>query len=74
VLQNRTDYVLATSAQRIAAQAKKSGYNVIRYPSERGHGANLAVLCDFENVLTPQKIITIPNKQPPRLTISPWNQ
>lgn len=52
--------------QRIAEKAKFSGFNIIRYSAERGKGANLAVIDDFEKILKPEKIIEVPNKQPRR--------
>lgn len=44
----------------IGLQARRAGFNVIRYSSERGLGANLAILDDFESLLTPQMIVPTP--------------
>ncbi len=46
-------------SQAIASKAQEAGYNVIRYQSERGMGANLAILNDFENLLSPQMIVPV---------------
>ena len=42
------DYMVARA---LAAKAQASGFNVIRYPSERGMGANLAIFNDFDKLL-----------------------
>ncbi|MCX7122035.1 MAG: RES family NAD+ phosphorylase, partial [Gammaproteobacteria bacterium] len=47
-------------AQTIAKTAKKFGFNVIRYSSERGVGENLAVFNNFEKLLSPQMIVPVP--------------
>ena len=47
-------------ARGIAKQAKLEGCNVIRFNSERGVGANLAVLDDFNKILSHQMIVPAP--------------
>ncbi len=47
---------ISSATKNIASQAREAGFNVIRYPSERGLGANLAILKDFERLLRPQMI------------------
>ncbi|HEV2614884.1 MAG TPA: RES family NAD+ phosphorylase [Gammaproteobacteria bacterium] len=44
-------------AQSIAKLAQHSGFNVIRYSSERGQGANLAVFDNFNKLLIPEEEI-----------------
>lgn len=46
-----------TKTQAIGTKALKAGYNVIRFSSERGMGANLAVLSDFGKILVPQMVV-----------------
>lgn len=48
--------------REIGTRAKDSGFNAIRYPSERGEGYNLAILYDFERLLQPEMIVPIPNE------------
>lgn len=47
-------------SRRIAEEGKLKGYNVIRFNSERGVGANLAVLDDFNKILSHQMIVPAP--------------
>jgi hypothetical protein len=47
-------------AQAIAERAKQSGFDVIRYSSERGLGTNIAIFNNFERLLTPQMIVPVP--------------
>lgn len=47
---------ISSTTQSIGAKAKSQGYNAIRFKSERGPGNNLAVLDDFNEVLTPQMV------------------
>jgi hypothetical protein len=60
------------SSQEIAVKAREAGYNAIRFMSERGRGrsagANIAILKDFNEILKPQKIIKVPEKQPARFS------
>ena len=44
----------------VGFRAERAGFNVIRFPSERGLGANLAVIDDFNVVLKPQMIVPSP--------------
>ncbi len=47
------------ASQAISEKATRSGFNVIRFPSARGFGANLAVFDDFDMLLSPQMIVPI---------------
>lgn len=47
---------ITPSSQAIATLALSLGYNAIRFLSERGSGANLAVIDDHNDVLHPQMI------------------
>lgn len=48
--------------QQIAINAQEEGYNVIRFPSERGQGNNLVIFKDFDTILSPQMISPVPKK------------
>ena len=52
-------------AQPLAQRAQQSGFNVIRYPSARALGANIAVLNNFDRILTPQMIVPVPKELTP---------
>jgi hypothetical protein len=41
----------------VGFRAQKAGFDVIRFPSERGPGANLVVLDNFDTLLRPQMIV-----------------
>lgn len=51
---------ISSSTQAIGPKASGAGYNAIRFPSERGAGANWAVLGDWDSVLSPQMITPVP--------------
>ncbi len=46
--------------QAIAKKAQESGYNVIKFPSQRATGDNLAIFDNFDEILTPQMITPVP--------------
>jgi len=48
--------------QDIARQAQIAGFNAIRFSSERGIGANLAVLNNFDRLLQPQMVVPVPQE------------
>ena len=45
-----------SASQALAERAGAAGYNVIKFRSVRGAGANYAVLSDFEQLLVPQGV------------------
>jgi hypothetical protein len=49
-----------TISQGIAARARRAGYNVIKFKSLRGPGANYAVLDDFTTLLQAQGVFPAP--------------
>jgi len=51
---------ITPETQAIGASAKNAGYNVIKFQSLRGLGANYAVINDFDSVLTPKMIVPTP--------------
>ncbi|GAB4393533.1 MAG: hypothetical protein Tsb005_12240 [Gammaproteobacteria bacterium] len=51
---------ITTFTKSVGFRAQRAGFNVIRFPSERGPGANLAVINDFDAVLKPQMIVPSP--------------
>ena len=51
---------ISSATNKIGLRARESGFNVIRYPSERGQGSNLAIFNDFENLLQPQMVVPTP--------------
>jgi len=46
--------------REIGVRARDAGFNAIRYPSERGDGANIVIFKDFERLLRPQMIVPSP--------------
>ena len=44
----------------MGSKARGAGFDVIRFPSERGAGANLAILSNFDDLLSPQMITPLP--------------
>ncbi|MBK9121340.1 MAG: RES domain-containing protein [Phycisphaerales bacterium] len=40
----------------IGKRAREAGFNVIRFPSVRGEGANLAIFANFDDILVPQMV------------------
>jgi len=49
--------LITAFSKSVGFRAQRAGFDVIRYPSERGLGANLAVLNNFETLLKPQIIV-----------------
>lgn len=47
---------ISSTTQAIGAEARRLGYNVIKFPSTQAVGSNFAVLDDFNDILTPQMI------------------
>lgn len=47
---------ITDATKAIGENAASSGYNALKFPSERGSGTNYAILKDFDSVLTPQMI------------------
>jgi hypothetical protein len=47
---------ITPQTQAIGARALEQGYSVIRFPSLRGEGNNLAILKDFNTILKPQMV------------------
>ena len=46
---------------KMGEQAKKQGYNAIKFPSERGPGENIVVLKDFHEILQPKMVVQSPS-------------
>ena len=44
---------ISSSTRTIGARAAQSGYNAIRYSSERAAGTNMVIIRDFNDVLKP---------------------
>lgn len=53
------DYVVPRA---IAVGAQRLGYNAVRYPSERGMGANFAIFNNFEKLLEPQMVVPVASR------------
>jgi len=47
--------------QSLGEDARSAGFDAIRYSSERGVGANMAVLKNFDTLLKPQMIMPTPH-------------
>ncbi|MGH3806756.1 MAG: DUF6531 domain-containing protein [Pseudonocardiaceae bacterium] len=50
---------ISSGTQAVGQKAVDAGYNAIRFNSERGAGANWAILKDFDKLLTPRMITPI---------------
>lgn len=51
---------MTPETRALGRKAREAGYNAVRFPSERGAGANLAVLDDFNELLQPQMVAPVP--------------
>jgi len=51
---------ITSSTRSLGKSANLAGYNAIRYSSERGIGANIAILKDFDGLLMPQMVVPTP--------------
>lgn len=50
--------------RQIGASARNAGFDAIRFSSERGSGANIVVLDNFERLLQPQMVVPAPEFNP----------
>lgn len=47
-------------SQNIATKAEEAGYNAIRYPCEQGPGSCIAIIKNWDAILSPQGVVKIP--------------
>lgn len=51
---------VTAETRAIGPKAIQAGYDAIKFPSERGAGANFAILRDFNAILTPKMVAPVP--------------
>ncbi|MDZ7616040.1 MAG: RES family NAD+ phosphorylase [Patescibacteria group bacterium] len=56
---------ITSTTQALGGRARAAGFNVVRFTSERGRGANLAILDDFDDLLAPQMVVPAPTPAVP---------
>jgi hypothetical protein len=54
---------ITSATKALGPRAQEAGFNAIRFSSQQGEGANIAILSDFDVLLTPEMVV--PTPKPP---------